>query len=380
MRILYDHQAFAMQKYGGISRCFVELYKNLPPDVEASISLCKSDNAYVKEILDVQPKDTRLDLFLNNHQFKGKWYVQMMLNRYREHHADKNVKHSIEILKKGAYDVFHPTFYDDYFLPYLNGKPFVLTIHDMTPELYPQYFGRKDPQIVLKQKLASLATTIIGVSENTKKDIIRILGVPEEKVHVVYHGCSLPTPDVQAPTFDFPYILFVGGRGWFKNFLQFVRSSAPVLKRHKDVKVLCVGKPFTNDETKLFEELGLSGRFISKYAETDKELSTIYHHALCFVYPSEYEGFGIPILEAYQAGCPVLLRYSSCFPEIAKDAAIFFNVDKSGNDNLSEILETMMTMSNKERKALLFKQRTRLADFSWKKSAEKLVQIYRSLI
>lgn len=379
MRILYDHQAFAMQKYGGISRCFVELYKNMPQDVEASISLYKSDNAYVKEIMDVQPKDTRLDTFLNSHQFKGKWHVQMMLNRFREHHTDKNTKFSIEMLKRGEYDVFHPTFFDDYFLPYLNGKPFVLTIHDMTPELYPQYFGRKDPQIVRKRKLASLAAAIIAVSENTKQDIIRILGVPEEKVHVVYHGCSFPAPNEQMSPFSFPYILFVGGRGWFKNFLPFVKSVAPVLKRHEDMKVVCIGKPFTPEETKLFEELGLSGRFIRKHAETDAELNTLYHHAHCFVYPSEYEGFGIPILEAYKASCPVLLNKASCFPEIAGDAAIYFQMNSTCN-NLTEQAEKAISMNSVEREYLLSKQRQRLSIFSWKQSAQKLSQIYRSIL
>ncbi len=380
MKILYDHQAFAMQKYGGISRCFVELCKSMPKNVETIISLCKSDNVYVKEIMDVLPKETRIDRFMNSHQFKGKWYIQMMLNRYREHHSDKNIKMSIDMLKRGDYDVFHPTFFNDYFLPHLNRKPFVLTIHDMTPELYPQYFGRNNQQIVMKRKLASAADAIVTVSENTKQDVTRILGIPEEKIHVVYHGCSFPIPNEMTKPFAFPYILYVGGRGWFKSFLPFVRSTAPVLKRHEDIKVVCIGKPFTSEETKFFKELGLNGRFIRKYAETDQELSTLYHHALCFVFPSDYEGFGIPILEAYKSDCPVLLSDTSCFPEIAKDAAIYFKKDNSGNDNLAEKLEMILSMNNNERESLLVKQRTRLADFSWKNSAEKMARIYQSLL
>ena len=97
---------------------------------------------------------------------------------------------TIEELQKGEYDIFHPTFFDDYFLPYLKGKPFVLTIHDMIPELYPLFFRPDDIHIILKRKLAPLAKAIIAVSENTKQDIVRILGIPEEKIHVVYHGCS----------------------------------------------------------------------------------------------------------------------------------------------------------------------------------------------
>lgn len=375
MRTLYDHQAFTIQKYGGISRCFVELYKNMPIYVEPSISLCRSDNVYVKEIMSVPPKETKIDRFLNSHEFKGKWYIQMILNRHREHSKDWNIKHSINLLKQGDFDVFHPTFFNDYFLPYLDGKPFVLTIHDMTPELYPNYFGRENPQIMMKRKLAPLASAIIAVSENTKRDIIRILGIPKEKVHVVYHGCSFPSAEEQTPPFNFPYILYVGGRGWFKNFIPFVRESAPVLKKHKDLHVVCTGKPFINEELKLFEELDLSSRFIRKFAATDLELSTLYHHAECFVYPSEYEGFGIPILEAWKSNCPVLLSHTSCFPEIAKDAAVYFH-----DNDLAEKLEKILTMSVDEKAALLSKQRLRLADFSWKSSAAKLAQIYQSLI
>ena len=375
MRTLYDHQAFIIQKYGGISRCFVELYKNLPIYVEPSISLYKSDNVYVKEIMSVPPKETKIDRFLNSHEFKGKWYIQLILNRHREHSMDGNIRHSINLLKQGDFDVFHPTFFNDYFLPYLDGKPFVLTIHDMTPELYPNYFGRENPQIMMKRKLAPLASAIIAVSENTKRDIIRILGIPKEKVHVVYHGCSFPSAEEQTSPFNFPYILYVGGRGWFKNFIPFVRKSAPILKKHKDLHVVCTGKPFINEELKLFEELDLSSRFIRKFAATDLELSTLYHHAECFVYPSEYEGFGIPILEAWKSNCPVLLSHTSCFPEIAKDAAVYFH-----DNDLAEKLEKILTMSVDEKAALLSKQRLRLADFSWKNSAAKLAQIYQSLI
>ena len=379
MKILYDHQAFAMQKYGGVSRCFVELYKNMPLEIDASISLCKSDNVYVKEIMEVRPKDTWIDHFLNNHNFKGKWHVQTVLNQYRERRTDENVRHSVALLKQGDYDIFHPTFFDDYFLPYLKGKPFVLTIHDMTPELYPQYFGKDNPQIEMKRKLAPIANAIIAVSENTKQDVIRILGIPNDKIHVVYHGCSFPPAENEASPFPFPYLLFVGGRGWFKNFVPFVKSVAPVLKKHKDLKVICTSKPFTPEETQLFIEHGILEQFIHKWAGTDLELSTLYHHAECFVFPSDYEGFGIPILEAYKSNCPVLLNRASCFPEIAGDAAIFFHNDPDGKD-LTEKLETMLSMNTKERNVLIAKQQSQLKRFSWEESARKLTHIYESLL
>lgn len=377
MRILYDHQAFAMQKYGGVSRCFAELYKNLPIGIEASISLCRSDNVYVKDIIKVHSQETVLDRILNSNNFKGKWRIQILLNQYRENHLDKNVINSIDILKKGEYDIFHPTFFNDYFLPYLNEKPFVLTIHDMTPELYPQYFQKDNFQIVMKRKLAPMASAIIAVSENTKKDIIHILGIPEEKVHVVYHGSSLTMPHNCPSLFKFPYILFIGDRRGYKNFIPFVRQIMPVLKENKDLHVVCTGSPFTINEVRLFDELGIKRQFINHWANSDTDLYALYHFSKCFVYPSDYEGFGIPILEAYKADCPVLLNRASCFPEIAKDAAIFFDINST--NELPEQLRMVLAMNDKEKEKLLSKQRSRLEDFSWKKSAESLAQIYKTL-
>ena len=376
-RILYDHQAFTMQKYGGVSRCFVELFKNLPNGIEASIALYKSDNVYVKDLMKVRSQETVIDRLLNNHDFKGAWRLQLLLKQFRESRVDKNEKYSIERLKKGEYDIFHPTFFNDYYLPYLNGKPFVLTIHDMTPELYPQYYKANDFQIVMKRKLAPMASAIIAVSESTKQDIIRILGIPEEKIHVVYHGCSLTIPHNCHSLFSFPYILYIGDRRGYKNFIPFVKQITPVLKQNKDLHVVCTGSPFTINEVRLFDELGIKRQFINHWANSDTDLYALYHFAKCFVYPSDYEGFGIPILEAYKADCPVLLNRASCFPEIAKDAAIFFDINST--NELSEQLRMVLTMNAKEKEDLLSKQRSRLADFSWGKSAEQLSQIYKSI-
>ena len=248
----------------------------------------------------------------------------------------------------------------------------------MIPELYPQFYRPDDIHIIMKRKLAPLAKAIIAVSENTKKDIIRFLNIPEEKVYVVYHGCSFSSLQSSHSPYSFPYLLYVGDRFGYKNFIPFVKQVSPVLKQHKGLRVICTGKPFEKEEIILFKELGVSNLFINTWVKTDAELYTLYHHAECFIYPSDYEGFGIPILEAYQADCPVLLNRASCFPEIAKDAAIYFNINSNDN-NLSESLVNFLSMSKYEKETLLTKQRARLADFSWRKSAERLAKIYNSI-
>lgn len=381
VRVLYDYQAFNLQTHGGVSRCFAELYKHLPKEVKAEIAVKESDNVYIKDVQGVMPVNDKFNRFFGGYSFKGKghlhlWYDKLIHGGY---YSNYNQHYSIELLRKGEFDVFHPTFFSDYFLPYLNGKPFVLTIHDMIPELYPQYFAKNDVQIVMKRKLAPLASAIVAVSENTKKDVVRILNVPEEKVHVVYHGCSFSRLKEVPPLLNKPYLLYVGDRYGYKNFKMFVRYVASFLRSHMEVSVVCTGRLFNQEEEDLFSELDLRDRFIHYWVSSDEDLFSLYHYALCFVYTSEYEGFGIPILEAYQAECPVLLNQRSCFPEIAGDAAIYFEMS-SESSNIVYKLESIYKMKSEERKSLLVRQRKRLELYSWSKSSQQLVNIYNSIL
>lgn len=375
-KVLYDHQIFTLQKYGGISRCFVELYKHMPDSCGPTIAVRETENVYAQELKGVNPIGYDYEHFICNRHFYGKGHLHLWYDKLRKvkYYPDYNENYLSYLLRKGDFDVFHPTYFDDYFLSYLNEKPFVLTIHDMIPELYPQYFGKDDFQIVKKKKLAPLASAIIAVSENTKKDIIRILNIPEEKIHVVYHGCSFPTAGTE-PTYSFPYILFVGERGLYKNFVPFVRSMELVMKKYKDLHVVCTGRPFNQEEIAFLQENGVEDRFQHCMVKTDEELYSLYHYALGFVYPSEYEGFGIPILEAYQADCPVILNRASCFPEIAGDAALYF----SSEEELTAQIERLLSMSEKDRNVLLVKQKNRLSRYSWEKSARQMAEIYQSL-
>jgi glycosyltransferase involved in cell wall biosynthesis len=105
----------------------------------------------------------------------------------------------------------------------------------------------------------------------------------------------------------------------------------------------------------------------------------LYHYAVTFVYPSAYEGFGMPILEAYKADCPVMLNHASCFPEIAGDAAVYFHISDEASD-FEEQFETLYHLNSRERQSLLEKQRERLKLYSWKKSAQEHAAVYQKLL
>ena len=382
MKVLYDLQAFDMQTHGGVSRCFAELYSHRPAFVDAHISVKETDNVYLQE-LGFPPKgtlyknflcdkDTKLKHFL----FKLKYNIQYGKFSRLDKRPLINLFETESVLKKGDFDIFHPTFFDDYFLPFLGKKPFVITVHDMIPEI----FSIDKHQVEQKLAIIPKATHIVAVSERTKQDLVRIMHVPEEKVSVIYHGSDEEPymPSTTAPIAE-EYILFVGPRYEYKNFKAFCKSCVVILKRHPQLKIVCTGVPFSPEEFQFFESLGIKDRMVHKFVQTSQELLDLYHYAFTFVYPSKYEGFGIPILEAYKADCPVMLNRASCFPEIAGDAAVFFDLNSEKSD-FEEQFETLYRLTGDERGELIQRQRERMKLYSWSKSAAQLADVYKDVL
>lgn len=378
-KVLYDYQAFTWQRFGGVSNCFVQLIKNLPTTTKYQIGIKECDNIHLREGNIVKCDKTSItgDNFLTNSFFPGKYRLYRYFSNIfpSQTTLGKNSQLIRKLLLKGEFDIFHPTFFHPYFLKYLGNKPFILTIHDMIPEIV--YENHNDPQVQFKRLLAPKAAHIIAVSEKTKEDIIELLHIPSEKISVIYHGC----PNINYPKekhFEFNYILFVGGRNLpYKNFIPMLKAIAPVIKNH-NLKLVCTGSPFSIEELQLFEEIGLVDYVVHEYVD-DAGIMNLYHNAICFIFPSLYEGFGIPILEAYQAGCPVLLNKKSCFPEIAGDAAVYFDLDEY-NNTLSETLENFILSTKDQKDKLINRQFERAKLYSWALSGERLGEVYNRVI
>ena len=154
--VLYDHQAFEMQRFGGISNYFHELIRSVNVDIRLSLLL--SNNYYVGERCRFQVAT------LPYKWFKG---PIKSLNR----------KFSCQEIRAGQYDLFHPTYYNPYFLSEIGHKPFVLTVHDMNHELFPHLFPNADLMIAWKKKTIESASRIIAISENTRRDILRFYDI-----------------------------------------------------------------------------------------------------------------------------------------------------------------------------------------------------------
>ena len=190
---------------------------------------------------------------------------------------------------------------------------------------------------------------------------------------MVYHG--LPW-EVKAPlSTDRSYLLFTGTRGTYKNFQRFVKAIASLLETY-DLNLLCTGHDFNDEELKLFETLHISERVTHYFARNEAELQELYQKALLFIFPSVYEGFGFPILEAFASSCPVILSNTSCFPEIAGDAGIYF--DPYQEDAIYEAVKHALDHSSL-REEQIQKGKERLKDFTVDRMVGKTAEVYRSV-
>jgi len=367
VKVLYDHQIFTSQIYGGISRYFCELLKNSKNDdeIEYKLSLKYSNNYHLKELNHLPYKT-----FFENYSFRGKYRLLNILNR----------KVSKKYISKGDYDIFHPTYYDPYFLDYIGRKPFVLTIHDMIHEIYPEMFSSKDKISKRKKTLSQKAIKIIAISENTKRDIIKFLGISENKIEVIYHGNSFNINKVDKTTkimIPKKYILFVGNRGGYKNFELFIEAISPILDEDVKLNVVCAGGGKFNDlEIEKLINLKIKDK-VFYYSGSDSVLAYLYGKAIAFVFPSLYEGFGIPILESFACRCPVICSKTSSLPEVAGDAAIYFDP----TDKLSMLNSIQKVIYNDElRKQLINKGTERVKEFTWEKTAKKTKVLYEDIL
>ncbi|ACL17479.1 glycosyltransferase family 4 protein [Methanosphaerula palustris] len=370
MKALYDHQIFERQTFGGISRYFFELmnryYQN--NTVNIKLSLIYSDNHYLK--------GAPFSHHLSSHQVPS-LPGERGRNLRRNLLFTANFHWSRRQIAKGDYDLFHPTYYDPYFLNYLKGRPYVLTVYDMIHELYPEMFG-KDFTTVQKRIVAERAEAILAISESTRTDIIRLFDIDPALVKVVHLATSLGDvkPDTTL-TLPQRYILFVGNRTVYKNFNFFITSISPLLKKDRFLHVICAGGGmFSEAEKNLLKELNISKQVLY-YTFNDSMLSQLYARAELFIFPSLYEGFGIPILEAFSCGCPVAASNTSSLPEVGGDAARYF--DPMSATSLVDIVEEIV-YDKPLQESLRRRGYLRLKNFSWEKTAEETRKIYEMIV
>ncbi|WP_026994137.1 glycosyltransferase family 4 protein [Flectobacillus major] len=366
MKILYDHQAFSGSRYGGIARYFHDLMETLSKmGEEVSLSINFSNNEYLKESTVKKP-------WAYKYIF-GFMPTSMLVSR-------TNRLTSIRAIQKGNFDVFHPTFFHTYHLKHIGNKPFVLTYHDLIKERF--NLGHLDNvSRENKQLLLDKASKVIAISENTKQDLMEFYRISADKIDVVPHASTFKSmsPYVNSHLkLPEKYLLYLGTRNDYKNFDNLLQAIVPIFAKHKDFHLVCAGGgKFNEVEVQRLQALGLEKRVQQITFHADNTLFNLYQKATAFVYPSRYEGFGIPILEAFACGCPIILSNTSCFPEVAQDAGWYFNPD-SVAEMTARIEEVLLDKALQE--SLVKKGFLRQNDFSTQQTAQKTLDVYRSVL
>ncbi len=364
--VVYDYQAFLLQEYGGISRYFYELATRISnkDGFAAKIIAPAHINHYLRGVSDSLLVGQPIPSFYQTQRFRT------AINRGLSRLA----------LRQWQPDLVHETYYSPRRLAPPRSK-LVVTVHDMIHEKFKATFLANDPTSAYKAKTVARADHIICVSENTRRDLLEWFDVDPANVSVTYLGCSLqPVVPVaiDAPKPPRPYLLYIGYRPFYKNFGGFLIAYAMSKTLRRDFDVICFGgSPFSTAELKQFSTYGLTSTQIRHVQGDDTVLANLYTNAAVFVYPSLYEGFGIPPLEAMICKCPVACSDRSSIPEVVGDAAELF--DPSDPESIVSALERVV-YSRDRAQTLVQRGVERVKQFTWENCVEQTCAIYNSLL
>jgi len=367
MKIAFNHQIFSEQEYGGISRYFVELAKHIALEKKNECTLKVTSLLHINKYL-----ESEIDSFvfqgLKSPNFKGSGRLCKAVNSLL----------SPILLNFFDPELIHDTYYNFIYHNKSRAKK-IITVHDMTHEIFPEQFSKTDKTSEMKKNAIKVADHIICVSKNTQKDLVKIFDVDINKTSVVHHGYSLfKKTQKKYEVNDKPYLLYVGGRHGYKNFSKFIEAYAKLVEIQKNFDVVIFSsQELTQDEVMLFNRLNIQKTNIKLVNGNDIKLSSFYLNASLFIYPSLYEGFGIPLLEAMSHGCPVVCSNTSSIPEVVGNAA--FQFDPYSLDSISNAIETVLN-NNKLRQSLISKGFQQVQKFSWEKCASETFDVYKKVL
>jgi len=367
MRILYDYQAFSRQFYGGVSRYFVELARRLPrlDNTEVKILAPLYINHYLKEL---DPGIVFGRQVARAPKAAGKLFN--IYNRAKTRYQAASYRP----------DIFHETYYARQSISPSSNQARVITVYDMIHERFPEYFPGWDKTPTTKQIAVARADHVICISETTRRDLLEIGNIRSDKVSVVHLGFVSPqTHDATAePLIEGAYLLHVGIRSGYKNFQRLLKAYASNPSLHKHYRLVCFGGgKFSHAEERYRKTLGLAEDRLAWIGGSDSVLIQLYRHAAAFIYPSLYEGFGIPPLEAMAHDCPVICSTGGSITEVVGDAGEFF--DPYDTTAIAQAIENVVG-SHERADELRKLGRQRITHFTWEKCTSDTHAVYSALL
>ena len=370
IHVLYDGQVFAQQIYGGVSRIFYELITRLSANPETRISLFHG--LYINRYPLEEIKDKCA--FYYGKEVLAFPHISVLLKPlnnflFRRHIAGK------------AVDIYHPTNYSS-LVSRWKKSPVVLTVNDMIPELFPHTYTDIRRRLKIKKECIRRADMIIVISRQTGEDLLNFYNVSRDKVRVIYPGAPVPPrkgEKIRRFPHPRPYILYVGTRKQgYKNFYGFFSGFTASSKLVNRFDIICFGGGYLKrKELRYLSGCGCGLEMHLFQPPGDEELlPMLYRGAAALVYPSLYEGFGLPPLEAMTYGCPVIAGHVSAIPEVLGDAAAYF--DPYRLETLTAVMETVL-FNPVLKKYLSQKGREQVKLYSWEKMATETLRLYREI-
>ncbi|MEA5566422.1 glycosyltransferase family 1 protein [Anabaena sp. UHCC 0399] len=367
LKLAYDYQVFSWAKYGGISRYIYEIASRTADvnDFEVKIFPGLYVNEYIKKCDSELVKGLKVPFIPKAAKILSAINFQISnicMTNYMPH-------------------VVHETYYSYRSIAPSKSKK-VVTVYDMLHEKFGHTMNKKDRDFtVIKAEAIKRADCVICISENTKNDLLELLDIEAEKIFTIYLGCSLQNnsfKDYSIPI-KCPYLLYVGERRLeYKNFKRLLQAYASNESLKENFKLVCFGsRDFSTNEKALINSLKLTEGQVIYIGGDDLVLSSLYSHATALVYPSLYEGFGLPLLEAMSFNCPVVCSNISSIPEVVVDAGEYF--DPYQIDSISDALEKVV-FDEIKRKELIMKGQERVKNFSWEICAKQTQLVYKSLL
>jgi glycosyltransferase involved in cell wall biosynthesis len=359
MRVLYDGVVFQNAYQRGIQRVFREIIQRLPGDIEAVLAL----SGPARGALPALGKVVRT----------GVPMAKAMPRKLRRALDPFAIPARLRRASAGC-DLFHSTYYT----PPPREMPSVVHVFDMIVERHVDFYESRWVEREIERKRVAIegATQLIAISDATARELEYFYPRTRGRITTV-HLCAdhLPVrPEPVAPAPPEPYALYVGDRHLYKNFSAVLEAMES--PRWPGGVGLCVaGPPWRANEALRVERHALARRFHHAGRVSDAQLAGLYRGAACVVVPAIAEGFGLPILEAQQAGAPVVCSDIAVFREVAGPGALYFDPHRAEQfaERVAEASDTGV------RARLIAAGKENLARFSWDRSAAQVVDVYRSI-